>query len=68
MKSLTLAYNAASESITLKNKNSVLPIKNGAKILVTGPNANSMQALNGAWTYNYKENIQICMLKVFLLI
>ena len=50
-----LAYDAASESITLlKNKNSILPIKNGAKILVTGPNANSMQTLNGAWTYNWQ--------------
>ena len=50
-----LAYESASESITLlKNNNSILPIKKGSKILVTGPNANSMRTLNGAWTYNWQ--------------
>ena len=50
-----LAYQSACESITLlKNKNSILPIKKGAKILVAGPNGNSMRTLNGAWTYNWQ--------------
>lgn len=50
-----LAYESASESITLlKNSNSILPLKKGSKILVTGPNANNMQCLNGAWTYNWQ--------------
>ena len=50
-----LAYEAASESITLlKNNNSILPIKKGSKILVTGPNGNTMNSLNGAWTYNWQ--------------
>ncbi|MDB0020714.1 glycoside hydrolase family 3 C-terminal domain-containing protein [bacterium] len=50
-----LAYESASESITLlKNKNSILPLKKGSKILVTGPNANTMNSLNGAWTYNWQ--------------
>ena len=50
-----LAYNSAAESITLlKNNNSILPIKPGKKILVTGPNANSMRTLNGAWTYSWQ--------------
>ncbi|MAW84043.1 MAG: beta-glucosidase [Crocinitomicaceae bacterium] len=50
-----LAYDAASESVTLlKNSNSILPLKKGAKILVTGPNGNNMQSLNGAWTYNWQ--------------
>lgn len=50
-----LAYESAVESITLlKNNNSILPLKKGSKILVTGPNANTMNSLNGAWTYNWQ--------------
>ena len=50
-----LAYESASESITLlKNNNSILPLKKGSKILVAGPNANTMNSLNGAWTYNWQ--------------
>lgn len=49
------AQNAATESITLlKNSNNVLPLSKSAKILVTGPNANSMRTLNGAWTYSWQ--------------
>lgn len=50
----TAAYNTAAESITLlKNKNT-LPLKKNAKVLVTGPNANSMRCLNGGWTYTWQ--------------
>jgi beta-glucosidase len=49
------AYNTAAESITLlKNNNNTLPIKANAKVLVTGPNANSMRTLNGGWTYSWQ--------------
>ena len=49
------AYNTAAESITLlKNTNNVLPILKNAKVLVTGPNANSMRTLNGGWTYTWQ--------------
>ncbi|TMI94478.1 MAG: beta-glucosidase [Bacteroidetes bacterium] len=49
------AYNTAAESIILlKNNNSVLPLPKAAKILVTGPNANSMRCLNGGWTYTWQ--------------
>ena len=49
------AYSAAVESMTLlKNENSTLPIKNKNKILVTGPNGDSMRTLNGAWTYSWQ--------------
>ena len=49
------AYDAAVESMTLlKNVNSTLPIKNKNKILVTGPNGDSMITLNGAWTYSWQ--------------
>jgi beta-glucosidase len=51
----TAAYNTAAESITLlKNTNNILPLKKGMKLLVTGPNANSMRTLNGAWTYSWQ--------------
>lgn len=46
---------AAEESmVLLKNDNGILPIKSGTKILVTGPNANSMRSLNGGWTYTWQ--------------
>ncbi|OON66047.1 glycoside hydrolase family 3 N-terminal domain-containing protein [Hymenobacter sp. CRA2] len=49
------AYQTAAEAITLlKNQNALLPLKKSSKVLVTGPNANSMRALNGAWTYSWQ--------------
>ncbi|WP_343530346.1 glycoside hydrolase family 3 N-terminal domain-containing protein [Pedobacter sp.] len=49
------AYQTAAESITLlKNTNNLLPLKKGVKLLVTGPNANSMRTLNGGWTYSWQ--------------
>ncbi|MEP6584227.1 MAG: glycoside hydrolase family 3 N-terminal domain-containing protein, partial [Ginsengibacter sp.] len=49
------SYNTAAESITLlKNDKNILPIQKSAKILVTGPNANSMRTLNGGWTYTWQ--------------
>src|SRR5204862_5759007 len=49
------SYNTAAESITLlKNTNNTLPLKQNAKVLVAGPNANSMRTLNGGWTYNWQ--------------
>ncbi len=49
------AYESAAEAITLlKNDHNLLPLKQGTKILVTGPNANSMRSLNGGWTYSWQ--------------
>lgn len=49
------AYNSAAEAITLlKNENEMLPLTKGKKILVTGPNANSMRTMNGGWTYSWQ--------------
>jgi beta-glucosidase len=49
------SYNTAAESITLlKNENNILPISKTAKVLVTGPNANSMRSLNGGWSYTWQ--------------
>ena len=51
----TNAYEAAVESmVLLKNEDNVLPIQAGKKILVTGPNANSMRTLNGGWSYTWQ--------------
>lgn len=53
-----LATKAAEESqVLLKNKDGILPLKKGAKILVTGPNANSMRCLNGGWSYSWQGHL-----------
>ena len=45
------ALQAALESMTLlKNNQSILPISKKSKILITGPTAHSLNALNGSWT------------------
>jgi beta-glucosidase len=49
------AQRAARASITLlKNDANVLPLKKGAKVLVTGPGATSLTMLNGGWTYTWQ--------------
>ena len=49
---------AAVESmVLLKNDDCTLPVKYGTKILVTGPNANSMRCLNGGWTYFWQGHM-----------
>lgn len=51
---------AALESIVLLKNDSVdsqsrlLPIKQGTRLLVCGPNANSMRTLNGGWSYTWQ--------------
>ncbi|WEK35365.1 MAG: glycoside hydrolase family 3 N-terminal domain-containing protein [Candidatus Pseudobacter hemicellulosilyticus] len=50
-----LSYTAATESITLlKNDQDILPLSTGKKILVAGPAASSMRALNGGWSRNWQ--------------
>lgn len=49
------ALAAAEESITLlKNDGSILPLAQGKKVLLTGPNANAMRSLNGGWSYTWQ--------------
>lgn len=52
---------AADEAITLlKNTDNILPLKKDARILVTGPNANSMRTLNGGWSYSWQgEKVEL---------
>lgn len=53
-----VAAQAAEESmVLLKNEGNVLPLKEGMKILVTGPNADSMRTLNGGWTYTWQGKL-----------
>lgn len=50
-----LSYNAAADAITLlKNTANLLPLNKNSKLLVVGPNANSMRSLNGGWTYSWQ--------------
>lgn len=49
------ALQAAEESeVLLKNEDNLLPLKRGVKILLAGPNANSMRCLNGGWSYTWQ--------------
>ncbi|MFL9845028.1 glycoside hydrolase family 3 N-terminal domain-containing protein [Flavobacterium rhizosphaerae] len=49
------SYRMAAEAITLlKNEGNILPLKKNIKVLVTGPNANSMRTLNGGWSYSWQ--------------
>ena len=53
-----LALSAAEEcEVLLKNTNNILPLNKGVKILVTGPNANSMRCLNGGWSYTWQGHL-----------
>lgn len=49
------ALQAAEESLVLlKNTDNILPLASGKKLLITGPNANSMRTLNGGWSYTWQ--------------
>ena len=55
--SVESSYRAAGEAITLlKNKENILPLKKNAKVLLTGPTANLLSAMNGGWTITWQGN------------
>lgn len=45
---------AVESEVLLKNEGDVLPLKEGKRILVCGPNANSMRTLHGGWSYTWQ--------------
>ncbi len=45
------AYDIASQSVILLENNGILPLKENSNILLTGPNANTMWAMCGDYTY-----------------
>jgi beta-glucosidase len=45
------AYDIATQSVVLLENNGVLPLKDAKNILLTGPNANSIWAMCGDYTY-----------------
>jgi len=50
-----VALQAARESVTLlRNTDDLLPLSGEMNVLVTGPTAHSMQALNNGWTYTWQ--------------
>lgn len=49
-----LSKQGAIESEILLKNNGVLPLKPGKRILLTGPNANSMRVLHGGWSYTWQ--------------
>jgi len=49
------AYQGALESITLlKNDADILPLSKNTRVLISGPNSNSMRSLNGGWSYSWQ--------------
>jgi len=51
------ALDAAHEAMTLlKNQNNILPLQKNMKVLVAGPSAQSITALNGCWSYVWQGN------------
>ena len=48
------AYRAAIESEVLLKNEGVLPLPVGSRILVCGPNADTMRGLSGGWTYSWQ--------------
>lgn len=52
------ALRSATESmVLLKNDGDILPLRQGTRILVTGPNANAMRCLNGGWSYTWQGHL-----------
>ena len=49
-----VAQDAAVQTMVLLKNTGILPLTQGKKILVTGPNANSMRCLNGGWSYTWQ--------------
>ena len=54
------SYDAAVEGeVLLKNEDGILPLTGSERILVCGPNANSLRTLNGGWSYTWQGNADL---------
>ena len=54
-----LSLDAARESVTLlKDENHTLPLAKTARLLVTGPDADSLVPLNNGWTYTWQGGVE----------
>lgn len=51
------SYRAALESEVLLKNDGVLPLHSGQRILVCGPNGDSMRCLNGGWSYTWQGEL-----------
>ena len=52
------ALRAAEESeVLLKNDGQLLPLAEGKRLLVCGPNAHAMRPLNGGWSYTWQGHL-----------
>jgi beta-glucosidase len=51
-----LALEAAREAMTLLKNDNALPLAKNTKVLVAGPAAQSISALNGCWSYTWQGN------------
>ena len=61
-----VSLQAATESIVLlKNEENILPLSKSAKVLVTGPTANTLRSLNGGWSTNWQGDAVDTHLKDF---
>lgn len=49
---------AIESEVLLKNEGDLLPLRKGLKLLVCGPNANTMRGLNGGWSYTWQGSGQ----------
>lgn len=45
---------AIESMVLLKNEGNILPLAKGKKIMVCGPNADTMRGLNGGWSYTWQ--------------
>lgn len=53
----SISLNAAREGITLlRNRNGILPLAEGSRVLVTGPTSDELMSLHGAWSYSWQGN------------
>lgn len=51
------SYHGAVESMVLLKNDGILPLQKGARILLTGPNANQMRCLDGGWSYTWQGHL-----------